>query len=66
MNDDVVDDCSLKESEPFKKQYAAVLVQLQEANEQACSVPSFDFTWFLFSSGINFFFRSLLELHSPL
>lgn len=25
---------SLKDSEPFKKQYAAVLVQLNETNEQ--------------------------------
>ncbi|KAH6832949.1 DNA binding protein [Perilla frutescens var. hirtella] len=42
MNDDVsrnqIDgDNSLKDSEPFKKQYAAVLVQLNEANEQAMS-----------------------------
>ncbi|KAL6535373.1 hypothetical protein OROMI_026747 [Orobanche minor] len=39
LNDDVFEnqkdvDCSLKESEPFKKHYAAVLVQLSEANEQ--------------------------------
>lgn len=39
MNDDVSRNqidvkCSLKDSEPFKKQYAAVLVQLNEANEQ--------------------------------
>ena len=39
MNDDVVQsqkdgDSPLKESEPFKKQYAAVLIQLNEANEQ--------------------------------
>lgn len=39
MNDDVLEnqkdgDDSLKESEPIKKQYAAVLVQLNEANEQ--------------------------------
>lgn len=39
MNDDVsryqIDGgSSLKDSEPFKKQYAAVLVQLNEANEQ--------------------------------
>lgn len=38
LNDDVVDNCSLKESESFKKQYAAVVVQLQEVDEQACSV----------------------------
>ncbi|CAI9762702.1 unnamed protein product [Fraxinus pennsylvanica] len=42
MNDDVLEnqkdgDGSLKESEPFKKQYAAVLVQLNEANEQVSS-----------------------------
>lgn len=41
MNDDVLenqksDDCSLKDSEPFKKQYAAVLIQLNEVNEQVC------------------------------
>ncbi|XP_047978072.1 protein ALWAYS EARLY 3-like [Salvia hispanica] len=39
MNDDVLEsqkdgDSPLKESEPFKKQYAAVLIQLNEANEQ--------------------------------
>ncbi|CAI9776866.1 unnamed protein product [Fraxinus pennsylvanica] len=42
MNDDVLEnqkdgDGSLKESEQFKKQYAAVLVQLNEANEQVSS-----------------------------
>nr|XP_027075043.1 protein ALWAYS EARLY 3-like [Coffea arabica] len=37
MNDDVVENCSLKESESFKKQYAAVLVQLHEVNEQVSS-----------------------------
>ncbi|XP_060197837.1 protein ALWAYS EARLY 3-like [Lycium barbarum] len=42
MNDDVLenqksDDCSLKDSEPFKKQYAAVLIQLNEVNEQVSS-----------------------------
>ncbi|XP_022851476.1 protein ALWAYS EARLY 3-like isoform X2 [Olea europaea var. sylvestris] len=40
MNDDVLEnqkdgDDSLKESEPIKKQYATVLVQLNEANEQS-------------------------------
>lgn len=39
MNDDVsinqIDgDSSFKDSEPFRKQYAAVLIQLNEANEQ--------------------------------
>lgn len=34
LNDDVVDNCSLKESESFKKQYAAVVVQLQEVDQQ--------------------------------
>ncbi|KAL6526518.1 hypothetical protein OROGR_015608 [Orobanche gracilis] len=39
LNDDVFEnqkdvDSSLKDSEPFKKHYAAVLVQLSEANEQ--------------------------------
>jgi hypothetical protein len=29
-------DCSLKDSEPFKKHYAMVLVQLKEASGQAC------------------------------
>ncbi|KZV24018.1 protein ALWAYS EARLY 3-like [Dorcoceras hygrometricum] len=42
MNDDVLkhqkdDDISLKDSESFRKQYAAVLVQLNEANEQVSS-----------------------------
>ncbi|KAL7104987.1 hypothetical protein ACP275_07G016600 [Erythranthe tilingii] len=42
MNDDVFEnqkdgDCPLKESEPFKKRYAAVLIQLNEANEQVSS-----------------------------
>ncbi|XP_057485696.1 protein ALWAYS EARLY 3-like isoform X1 [Actinidia eriantha] len=42
MNDDVVEkqrdgDSALKDSEPFKKQYAAVLVQLNEVNEQVSS-----------------------------
>ncbi|XP_073277623.1 protein ALWAYS EARLY 3-like [Primulina huaijiensis] len=41
MNDDVLkhqkDDVSLKDSESFQKQYAAVLVQLNEANEQVSS-----------------------------
>ncbi|CAA3020975.1 ALWAYS EARLY 3-like [Olea europaea subsp. europaea] len=42
MNEDVLEnqkdgDGSLKESEQFKKQYAAVLVQLNEANEQVSS-----------------------------
>ncbi|XP_055818262.1 protein ALWAYS EARLY 3-like [Solanum dulcamara] len=42
MNDDVLenqksDDCSLKDSEPFKKQYAAVLIQLNEVNEKVSS-----------------------------
>ncbi|KAL7080946.1 hypothetical protein ACP275_14G010100 [Erythranthe tilingii] len=42
MNDDVLenqkdDHSSLKDSEPFKKQYAAVLVQLNETNEQVSS-----------------------------
>ncbi|KAM7488190.1 hypothetical protein LguiB_025674 [Lonicera macranthoides] len=42
MNDDVSENkkdgtCALKDSEPFKKQYAAVLIQLNEANEQLSS-----------------------------
>ncbi|KAI8002837.1 Protein ALWAYS EARLY 3 [Camellia lanceoleosa] len=42
MNDDVLEsqrdgDDALKDSEPFKKQYAAVLVQLNEVNEQVSS-----------------------------
>ncbi|CAI9106776.1 OLC1v1005995C1 [Oldenlandia corymbosa var. corymbosa] len=37
LNDDVVENSSLKESESFKKQYAAVLVQLHDANEQVNS-----------------------------
>ncbi|KAL8524983.1 hypothetical protein ACS0TY_014569 [Phlomoides rotata] len=41
MNDDVLENqdgvCTLKDSEPFKKQYAAVLVQLNEVNEQVTS-----------------------------
>lgn len=40
MNDDVVDkqkdgDRSIKDSELFKKQYAAMILQLNEVNEQA-------------------------------
>lgn len=39
MNDDVLESqkdggSPLKETETFKKQYAAVLIQLNEANEQ--------------------------------
>lgn len=39
MNDEVLEnqkngDNSLKDFEPFKKQYAAVLLQLSEVNEQ--------------------------------
>ncbi|CAN4095685.1 unnamed protein product [Withania somnifera] len=42
MNDDVLEsqksnECSLKDSELFKKQYAAVLTQLNEVNEQVSS-----------------------------
>ncbi|OIS96765.1 PREDICTED: protein ALWAYS EARLY 3 [Nicotiana attenuata] len=42
MNDDVLEnqksnDCSLKDSEPFKKQYAAMLIQLNEVNEEVSS-----------------------------
>ncbi|KAH7842107.1 hypothetical protein Vadar_001558 [Vaccinium darrowii] len=42
MNDDVLEnqkdgDNTLKDTEPFKKQYAAVLVQLNEVNEQVSS-----------------------------
>ncbi|CAK9145548.1 unnamed protein product [Ilex paraguariensis] len=42
INDDVLEsdkdgDCSLSNSEPFKKQYSAVLVQLNAANEQVSS-----------------------------
>lgn len=42
MNNDVLEnqrdgECALKDSEPFKKQYAAVVIQLQEANERVCS-----------------------------
>ncbi|KAI3459287.1 hypothetical protein Pfo_015950 [Paulownia fortunei] len=42
LNDDVLEnqkdgDSSLKDYEPFKKQYAAVLIQLNEANEQVSS-----------------------------
>lgn len=41
MNDDVLEnqksnDCSLKDSETFKKQYAAMLIQLNEVNEEVC------------------------------
>lgn len=53
MNDDVLEnqksgDCSLKDSEPFKKQYAAVLIQLNEVNEQVClsSKENFNFLRF--------------------
>ncbi|KAM3337589.1 protein ALWAYS EARLY 3 isoform X1 [Capsicum galapagoense] len=42
MNDDVLEheknnDYSLKDSEPFKKQYAAVLMQLNEVNDQVAA-----------------------------
>ncbi|PSR92630.1 Protein ALWAYS EARLY like [Actinidia chinensis var. chinensis] len=42
MNDDVLEnqkdgDNTLKDTEPFKKQYAAILVQLNEVNEQVSS-----------------------------
>ncbi|KAK4354886.1 hypothetical protein RND71_027080 [Anisodus tanguticus] len=42
MNDDVLEHqksngCSLKDSEPFQKQYATVLIQLNEVNEQVSS-----------------------------
>lgn len=41
MNDEVLEneksnDSSLRVSEPFKKQYAAVLIQLNEVNQQVC------------------------------
>ena len=44
MNDEVSEnykdgDSSLKESDLFKKQYAALLVQLNEVDEQACLFP---------------------------
>lgn len=54
MNDDVSGnqkdgDSSLKDSESFKKQYAAVLVQLNEANEQVwVSVQEIETCNFLF------------------
>lgn len=34
-------ECSLKDSEPFKKHYATVLVQLKEASGQACGFREF-------------------------
>ncbi|CAH9059613.1 unnamed protein product [Cuscuta europaea] len=42
MNDDVLEnqqsgDCTLKDSDPFRKQYAAIIVQLNEVNEQVSS-----------------------------
>ncbi|XP_021727746.1 protein ALWAYS EARLY 3-like isoform X3 [Chenopodium quinoa] len=37
MNDDVYEDHSFKDLEPFKKQYAAVLVQLNEVLDQVSS-----------------------------
>lgn len=45
-NNDVVEkqnngDCSLKDSEPFRKHYAMVLVQLKEASGQACGFHEF-------------------------
>ena len=53
MNDDVVEkqrdgDSALKDSEPFKKQYAAVLVQLNEVNEQACGFHELIFSSYSF------------------
>ncbi|KAL9261197.1 ALWAYS EARLY 3-like protein [Drosera capensis] len=44
MNDDVTEDSSLKDVDSFKKNYAAVLVQLDEVFEQACmffTIPYF-------------------------
>ena len=48
MNDDVLEnqrtdngDIALQDSDAFKKQYAAVLVQLNEANSQARAISSF-------------------------
>lgn len=46
MNDDVLEnqtdgEFALQESDAFKKQYAAVLVQLNEANAQARAISSF-------------------------
>lgn len=41
MNNDVLEnqkdgDDFLKDSEPFKKQYAAILIQLREVDERVC------------------------------
>lgn len=44
MNDDVSEDSSLKDVDSFKKQYAAVLVQLNEVLDQARLSFSFNYT----------------------
>lgn len=49
MNDDVAEDSSLKDVDSFKKQYAAVLVQLNEVLDQA-------YLFFLFYNGTTFCF----------
>lgn len=41
MNDDVMEDqkssdCTLMDLEPFRKQYATIVLQLKEVNKQAC------------------------------
>lgn len=52
MNDEVQEnqingDNSLKDHDPFKKQYATVLIQLKEANDQACGFPPAALTFIL-------------------
>ncbi|KAK9015647.1 hypothetical protein V6N11_006745 [Hibiscus sabdariffa] len=46
----------IKGSEPFKKHIAMVLVQLKEANGQACGFHEFLYKWLYFSSISNLFF----------
>ena len=52
-------DYALKDSEPFKKHYATVLVQLKEASGQACgfhhyiSFPALTFFYLIFISNLS-------------
>lgn len=57
MNDEVFEnqrdeDNSIRDSEPFKKEYAAVLLQLSQVNDQVSIVPSVASFPFLLSCGI--------------
>lgn len=69
MNDDVLEkekngDSSLKNSETFRKHYAAVLLQFDEVNKQArIAMDLFQFQPFFFIMQLFFFlFETLLKL----